>query len=304
MTKFISDKLIKRILKDYYHRGHSTLEISKKFNLKKGTINYHLGKIKMTQVEYLVKYSSKEELVTLISSNSYKESANILKIPLNRFKRLLVLKGIKKKKEFFICNSINPDFYLSRPLSFYYYLGLIASDGYIKGSSIRLAIKNKGAKELIEKLAILSDFKGTIFTTKNGFTEITFTDSRLINLLPYYGIPLKRKTFELEMPSNLSKQEFYCYLLGIIDGDGTIYKNSMGFSLVSASTKFINQLSSYMRETFSIVPIVTKNSSCFELRVNSKDARDLLFVMYNTCPLYLECKFKKYLEVRKSCRIR
>lgn len=299
----ITKKLIKRLQKDYYFRGHSAQDLATRWNLKKATVNYHLGKIQMTQTDFLDKYYSKKELLELVSVNSYKESALILKIPMARFEVLLHRKGIKRTREDLLVNTIDRSFYIEKPLSFYYYLGLIATDGYIRNNSVRIVIKNAGAKALFNRIKELTNFQGKIVITCNDFYEMTFTDKDLVKTLNEFGVPSTRKTYELDFPqSPLTKEQTLCYLLGVLDGDGCIYTNSMGFTFCSASKKFVKGICTHLIQMFGVNPIVYNKPTVQEVRFSSQDSKFLLSNMYNTCPLFLECKFQKFINVRKFSR--
>ena len=76
MKRHTLKKLVKRLQKDYYHRGLSTKQLSEIHNMQTPRINYHLGKIKMTQLEYLLKYYTDEDLRYPIYRGCDKEPTN------------------------------------------------------------------------------------------------------------------------------------------------------------------------------------------------------------------------------------
>lgn len=294
----------KKFYKDYYHKSISAREIAQKYGFKKSTVNYHLTKVKMTQLEYLEKIYSNEDLELLISQHTYKEVAKILKIPFGRLRILLSNKNIFRSKEDLIVNSISNDFFAKPSNAFWYYIGLVASDGYIKNKSrVRIVIKNKGALALFERLAVLSEFQGKIFTLKNGFYEITFTNKNLIDRLNKVGIPTLFKTKDLKCPKFSNKQYLICYFLGLFDGDGSINKKQMSVKIVNYSDKFIVDLESQLYRFFNVKGEISKGESVTTLRYKSKETKLIMSYAYKTAPLYLECKYSIYADkIRNSTK--
>ena len=293
---FINNKIIKKIYKDYYHKTISSKEISKKYNIKLTTVSYILGKVKMRQIDYLNRYYSKDFLEHIISQNTYKESSDILKLPFSTFRHLLNLKGIKKLKPWLI-NTIDPSFYNTPNNAFYYYLGLIASDGYIKKyNTIRITIKNKGAEKLFNKLKLITNYKGHVTKTTNNFFEITFVDEKLVEKIGTLGIPLKDKTRKLQMPIINTKEYLACYILGFLDGDGTFSKNSLTFSLGNFSKNFLEDLNNYIFMFFNIKGSIYGKNNFYHLYFKSRETKEIISFAYRTCPLFLECKQEIFAE--------
>lgn len=297
MTTRELKKLKIKFFKDYYIKDLSTKDISKKYNIKKGTVNYHLHKFKMSKLDYLDRTITKDQILSKISNYTYKESAEKMGIPLARFRKLLLRKNIKRTPKDFIVNSIKSDFYLNKPLIFYYYLGLVASDGYIRKNSVRITIKNKGTRDLFSKLSLFTNYKGTI-SERNDYYEITFTDEKLVQELELLGVPKINKTENLKIPNvDLTKEQFLNYFCGLFDGDGNFNKISSVVKLVNYSKTFIEDLAKMFSRILNIQAKVGKyDSSVYTLYFSAKDSRFLLREMYGNCPLYLECKYNSFKE--------
>lgn len=295
-------KLRKKIYKDYYVKRISSKEIAIKYNLKPKTVSYELSKVNVSRWDYILKTISKSKLEEIYSQKSFIQTCDYFKISRRYLENLLKYYSIKKKG--LIKNTIDSTFYINKPLSFFYYCGLVASDGYIKNNSqVRITIKNKGSEALLSKLGYLVNFKGALRTTRRGYNEVTFTDTNLVKELNLYGIPSYRKTYTLKCPS-LSKKELACYLTGLLDGDGTIFKRHMGFKIINYLHSFLEDLNNFIYYHFQIKGKIAKDGSIYTLTFNSKEAYILLSYMYNNCPLYLECKFNRFVEKSKKFKFK
>lgn len=103
---------------------------------------------------------------------------------------------------------------------FYYFAGLFASDGGFHGKhTMRICIKNEGARTLLEKLA---EFFGhnNVRAYALAYYEINVTSEELAKMLVGIGIPRERKTYELRSVKIPSREALMSFLCGYMDGDG------------------------------------------------------------------------------------
>lgn len=107
-----------------------------------------------------------------------------------------------------------------------YWLGIMASDGYVCG-------KNKVALCLSEKDAnLVDDFVSEVCPDcqirslpRTSSVRAQFSDSRMRQDLEKYGI-VPRKSYSLVWPSALSEQYSMPFILGLFDGDGCLTRSS------------------------------------------------------------------------------
>jgi hypothetical protein len=110
-------------------------------------------------------------------------------------------------------------------LTDYYWAGFIAADGYItKSKRISVCLSVKDLKHL-KKLKIQFHVKNKIYISKTTTnTSLTFTDKILAEFLEKLNI-VNKKSLTLKYPKGLKKSQELAYIIGYIDGDGTIGYN-------------------------------------------------------------------------------
>jgi hypothetical protein len=123
-----------------------------------------------------------------------------------------------------------------------YYAGLVASDGSVsdKTNTLRISLKSDDAVILeqfrkdIKWTGALKDFldfpgANSVIKNKNTATPTTLlclsgAGQIMVDLETHYNI-VPNKTLSLKPPTNLSLVNSYAFIIGLIDGDGSVHLN-------------------------------------------------------------------------------
>lgn len=202
-----------------------------------------------------------------------------------------------------------------------YYLGLLYADGNnnIKNNRVQIELHKKDNDILIKmSKAILNGHDNVRYYFRtNGFkkyhsAQLYLINNHLSNKLADFGC-VENKTFKITFPKWLSEDLINHFVRGYFDGDGclsiyerainknnTIYKNAE-FNIVSTSN-FVNELGNIFN-SMSIPTTITKrhknrNTNTRTLRVHGNlNIRKACNWLYKDATVYLDRKFKKYMEL-------
>lgn len=191
--------------------------------------------------------------------------------------------------------SVNENFWDEpNPLNCYY-AGILAADGCLQ-------LKNKlrpfvgtlsweiGQDDivLLEEFIKNTNYSGFISTCKNinrkgeparDTKKIVVSCQRWNqNLIEKFNI-VPKKTYRISPPNNLTEQQMFCWLIGYIDGDGTVFYNKLNHCLMikisSSSEKLVNFVYEFLKEKlpqkvrnkeFS-KPRKLSHANCYEISV-------------------------------------
>lgn len=108
-----------------------------------------------------------------------------------------------------------------------YWLGFLLADGSIVNNRLRLCLSNKDEAHIMSFIKY-TNAANTINRLKTKAISIAYQNKKEIPKLAKYGIvpnktyePVSRKKFE-----RLNSRQFLCLLIGFIDGDGCIRKQT------------------------------------------------------------------------------
>lgn len=245
------------------------------------------------------------EKLYLEERKEVKEIALILDKTNGQVRRLLQIHGLEGSKG---RNKSNVDESTLKEdnLVLWYYIGLIASDGYIKPHksghySIRLTIKNKGSYDLLNNIAKNLGYTNKVRQYKNNFNELEIVNNRLLSIINACGVPLINKTFDLDFPKDLTEGQARMYIRGCFDGDGSVSvrtNNNWGgtFKMISASKLFITGFTLELNKWLEITKEAIVSGNVFELSLNVKESIKVFDWMYEGFEEFrLEYKYNKYI---------
>lgn len=183
----------------------------------------------------------------------------------NKARQLKINNSFKSAKKY----TVNQDFWNPNPISAYW-AGFSAADASINKHSLncynyRLEIANSDISHL-EQFKKDAQYNGLI---KTSIREDKFLHSRLVvsepkwikDLEKYYNI-LPNKTLRLAPPNLNDEYLNFCYLIGYIDGDGTIYfekkRQRLCINIISSSKNIINWCHSLIYNKFRNFSLINK----------------------------------------------
>lgn len=175
-------------------------------------------------------------------------------------------------------------FFEKKEKEFFYFLGLMASDGNVKNDrTISLSQSGEEGFKLLKN--ILNKIKSNHKITKyNNSNTITITDKKIVKILEQYNIK-PNKTLTYKLPK-LNKNELKYFLQGYIDGDGSIgtYNNGNGVFYLTINLVGTKE---FIEDLNNLIPIkgnIRKVKQCKnlnELRFYGKKAVDFGFYLYD-----------------------
>lgn len=275
--KIISEEIEKEISEYYSNRKFKIKNILSKFNCSFQKVCNIRKKYKIENRRKILTDSFKLQVC-----EDYKQDSSLQriskkhKIGINTLNKIL--------NEYCISNKlrVNDNFFeMLDNKNSCYYAGLIASDGYVSGTTNKISLGFK--KEDIE---ILENFKKVIGsehkiscydsydqrTNKNyGHCSIQISREKLHSDLIKHGIS-NTKSKDMRVPTNIPITLIHYYIRGWSDGDGGWYiskKQNLVYTLVSSSYEYILDLKKIIEEncnlnTNSIVDCRPKEN-CFKV---------------------------------------
>lgn len=171
-----------------------------------------------------------------------------------------------------------------------YYAGVLAADGCIQLNNKRFEYSgvlswetHVSDKILLDSFRENTGYTGEVqtFTRKRGFLHSGLRIYSPVwnkDLIEKFNI-VPNKTFRTYPPNDISESLLFCWLIGYIDGDGTIFlnknKNQFIIRVTSSSEKLVFWIYDFLKERFSqqlrnkpiSVPRKLKHANCWEVSI-------------------------------------
>lgn len=193
--------------------------------------------------------------------------------------------------------SFDFNFFSKKNNTFFYFLGLMASDGNITPNNKRFSLGQSGehGKDLITFLLNKMGSNHKIYNRKNHFS-FSISNEKVVKILSKYNIKPK-KTLTYEIP-DFNVKELKLFLQGYLDGDGCvgIYDNGLGVKYLSISMVGTERFVKKLNNILSIKGNIRKIGRCknlFDIRFNGKNAVDLGHFIYDDI-CYNSYKYNKF----------
>ena len=215
--------------------------------------------------------------------------------------------------------NINFDFFRNKNEYYWYFIGLIASDGYISDERVEIALNKKDAY-MVEKIRDLICPTKPIYKKEKTNSVKFIIHNKIIakELKLLLSMNSNNKHSELKFP-NVPKKYMKDFIRGYIDGDGSISKTK-GYKTVSGIKKvyngvrlrilgnedFLKTLIEHIRieipnKTYSILK--RQNENVYEVTYNFSVAIAILHWLYDNnkiCLARKEAKFKEFINIDKD----
>lgn len=179
---------------------------------------------------------------------------------------------------------------------FNYYLGLIATDGYLDKKVPRVSIrcKNLGCYKVFNSLKDYFEYTGEVRLYKECY-DLSITSKYLIRALNSAGISSLGKVH------NKFPNEFYdhncarMYCRGLLDGDGNI-KFSGEFRITITNKNFLLSMSDYLNSNIGTHTVVKPDRKYWKIEMSKRDSKLFLDWVYkgNEQFMFLD-KYYRYL---------
>ena len=250
-----------------------------------------------------IKPEIKEKMLVFIKSNFKKISCrqiakelNIGKTTVNRWANELGL--------FFKKNTVNENYFKKWNPDMTYILGLIFADGNIQWNpkksyrALTITASEKDKKNLEKIRVLLESTKKLLYSSKTKSYRLIVNSKTMCKDLIALGVT-PRKSLTLLFP-DIQKKYLPNFLMGVIDGDGTVRyvqrKRSPYFEITisSGSKKFLEKMAKII-STLGITGKPRKiSTSTYLLQYSCKRGMQLAELIYTNANLCLERKFNQY----------
>lgn len=246
----------------------------------------------------------KEELFELYKTYeyTYKELAKKFNKTVNSVACLLNREGLigKRANNHFRKYKINQNYFdVIDSEEKAYFLGFLCADGCNHKNNTKISMFLKESdKEVLTKLNnLLQPDKPLIYCKKKiGSNQygIQISNRRISDNLNRLGC-IPQKTFTLDFPNENQVPKLFLrhYLRGFFDGDGWLGKGEIS---ITSSNLFCQKLSDFLFEEFEIQTRPRAKGKVTELCFREFGKQIFLDWIYNNSNIYLERKYKRYLE--------
>lgn len=206
---------------------------------------------------------------------------------------------------------INFDFFKNKNNEYWYFLGFIASDGYISDEKIEICLSNKDAY-MVEKFRdMICPNKPIYIKQKTNATKFTIHSKEIAEeFKKIFSLTSNKKHAEMKFPKVPNKY-LKDFIRGYVDGDGTIGKTKgqqivngekriyLGIRLrILGNYDFLKKMIELIRKeipnkTYSISK--RKNENVYEVTYNFSVAEKILHWLYDNSNIYLKRKKEKFI---------
>lgn len=192
--------------------------------------------------------------------------------------------NLKRGNIKYIINNDKVDF--TSPV-FNYFLGLIATDGYMdkRVPRVSLRCKNLGCDKVFNNLKDYFEFTGEIKLYRECY-DLSITSRYLIKALKVAGISPLGKVHNKFPESFYDEDCARMYFRGLLDGDGNI-KLTKIFRITITNKDFLLSMSDYLNKTIGTNTVVKPYRKYWKIEMVKRDSK-----------LFLDWVYKGYEQFR------
>lgn len=294
-----------------HQAGYLNREIAEHFNTSLGTINRRLKEQNVQSRHPWLSDERKQKAIDLYNEHhNINKVCRLMNISGTTVHNILIDAGIHilNRSECKRTCTINETYFdnidTHRKA---YYLGLLYADGTVSSTSNRVQISlQERDKDIIYQLQhdLQCDYKISLieYNKKNPNHQnqycLTITNTHIHDALVKHGV-IPNKSLILEFPSDLDEEFYPSFILGYIDGDGTIVKSEKRVRLISTES-FCIRIAEIVNEKFNIHCTISychhrTDKSTRSLQIaGGKQAKLFLDWIYSKCDIYLQRKYNIY----------
>lgn len=203
---------------------------------------------------------------------------------------------------------INYDFFNDSE-EYWYYLGLISSDGYVSDSTVELCLNKKDEHILIQLRDLICPEKPIYDKKSTRSKKFTIHSKKIaFHVKNILGMKTNKKSSEIIFPQ-IPKDMLRHYVRGVIDGNGCIdttkaYKNTNVYigprlRILGRREYLADMLEAIREQVPNQVKAISKKGAenVWYISYNFSSAKNILSWCYDNNNICLKRKYKKYKEV-------
>lgn len=202
--------------------------------------------------------------------------------------------------------SVNNTYFDTVNINQAWLMGFIAADGTISKDKnlIKIGLSSQD-REILEKIKAELKIAREIHDscTNNGYavSELAWSSKNHKDFLAKYGIVNNKTYHAMQVPNFTDKKLILAFILGYMDGDGSISINENKYLRIRIVAHRSEILQSIVDNLSTFYPNLTYSLSqdsrkLYELSISTLFAVPILKDMYNLNSLRLDRKYKKFLE--------
>lgn len=193
-----------------------------------------------------------------------------------------------------------------------YTLGFFVADGYNhKCNVVSIRVIDE---DVLNKMKDAIKYTGPISITsppkKYPHWQVKYgldiASKQMCDSLIRLGCPTK-KTFITRFPTSDEVIEYLLvhYIRGVVDGDGSIYSTTNGWHISIAGTvALLDPMRHYIHKQTGVMFGIYPQGKIYVLKVGgNQQVGRVLTWLYNDATIYMDRKYKKYLEYVESCSL-
>lgn len=205
--------------------------------------------------------------------------------------------------------NINDDYFDIESPNMAYIMGFWAADGNVSATENRLDLELQSIDiEILKQInaELKNERPVKTYYCQNGYTKnkVLFWSSKIKKVFGEYGIvPNKTYSTDFHAPYALNKKYWIDYIRGFFDGDGCIKKgNSIAFELNCLNKQFLQDIQSFLQDTYKIESKITWSGSVYRLYTYGKNTKKVFSILYTPNSLYLKRKHDKWIQYYKDIK--
>lgn len=254
MSCYINTEVEKRLRVMYPSDDYTIQQICDELNYSKSTVMIYASHLGLKRSKKF-KNSLSDIEEKLLRDNYEYGDLEVLSNTLNKSKHAIMELARKRQLRRKVNIQRNGDIsiLLDGSIQSFYWLGLLASDGYISNTGHLMLSQSGKDKEIIYKFA--EYIKGTVyvFDSKSGYNQIPKTYYRVNIMDPVIGKRIRdmwgmekdsKKTYSSITSDFIkTKNQAIAFLIGFFDGDGSLRNKLSGRIEVHSNwLRFLNEL--------------------------------------------------------------
>lgn len=186
-----------------------------------------------------------------------------------------------------------------------YWAGFILADGYIRNNNRNTLILKlqKDDSSHLNKFKLFTNYDGDV-KIKDNYCIISVSSDKIVNDLCENFDITNNKSLTCYISDKIPLEFINSYIRGYFDGDGSITYTTTHTISFTGTYETVDYIRNYFNQHVGIklkskdMPDITKNGNVYVIFYSGKSAYNCLTHIYEDANIYLERKYKKYINLK------